>query len=185
MSLRNVSFAGEGPKPMPPGWVQWLFAYGFYVTAVLMVSLLLGLVVGVRSALGACTTIPVTPQETRRDAVCTQLGEPSGCFFSPESLVAAVLVTTETEFSLHIRDQYVGTFPIPNAQPANPSLCDKQKYVESLLRFHTGTPEIQASIRQAFPQVGGTEVVFFDELMGSDRGDGVCVISAQLMVVSP
>jgi hypothetical protein len=180
--MHHFSFAGRGPKPMPPKWVEYLFAYGLWVFGVMTVSVLLGLIFH-HAAFGACTTIPVTPADARRDAVCERLGREANCFMSPRSLTAGQLFLTETDFELFVAGKSVGTFEFEEGIPATPGQCEDRQYVDGLLRFHTGGATVQNAVHAAFPEVGANEVIYFDRLIGAYAGDGTCVLTAELLVV--
>ena len=134
-------------------------------------------------AFGSCNIIPETDSlNARRNEICAALSQPTNCFLKPRKLVAVEMYITETNFSLEINGEFVGLFPIPSPIPIDPSTVTKD-LVTNLLRYHTGSPEIQQILRQKF-HLSRREIVYFDNIIDFNQVPyGTSSLNAEAMVV--
>lgn len=162
---------GSGPGLAPT--FPWPLVLRLAALWLLAFSVFILLLVGLKlAAHGGCSLPPPIPQDVRRDAICTLLDRGPDCHVHVEDTMAATIYSDELDYSVYIAGDFVGTFPIANGEPIDPSLLTRD-LVNYSLQFQTGTPELQARFRLAHCK----RVAFVDRVLEWTLGETKVLIA--------
>lgn len=135
-----------------------------------VLAFLLGLRLAAR---GGCSLPPDLPQNIRRDKICVLLGRGPDCRIRVKDTLAVTIASNETDFSVYLGNEFVGSWPIFEGVPVDLSQLDRQR-VEDALVFETGTPELQHRLRYLYRC---RKVAFVDHVMTWEPGVTTAVLA--------
>lgn len=129
----------------PLGAVFQRFRRQFWWTLAIVLVL-----VGLRlAARGGCTIPPPMPQDVRRNAICQALGRAPDCPVKLKRLMAATVYPTESDYSVYVNSEFVGTWPILDGLLVDPNSLTRE-VVEHTVLFTMGTAELQQRLKLQF-----------------------------------
>lgn len=113
------------------------------------------------AARGGCSLPPPIPLDVRRDAICTALRRGPGCRIRVKETLGATILSDEVDFSVYVGDEFIGSWPIANGVPIDPTLLTKA-VVDYALQFEMGNAELQERFRR---QLRCRKVAYVDRVM--------------------
>lgn len=156
-------FGSPGAAPMfSPRALKWtviiLWCLGIAVIAAVF------WVTGVRAG---CSLPPKLPLDVRRDAICALLNRQADCRVRVKDTIGATILSDEQDYSVWVGGEFIGSFPIANGEPIDPSLLTKE-IVDYHLQFQTGTAELQQRFKA---QLHCRRVAYVDRVLEWTLGE--------------
>lgn len=101
------------------------------------------------AARGGCSLPPSPPLDQRRDAICAALGRLPGCRIRVKDTIGARILSDETNYTVYIGTEWVGTWPIADGTPIDPALLTRD-LVDYTLPFQMGDAELQQRLKHLY-----------------------------------